>query len=136
MKYRIGNIEMEKFTLRMFYLAWKASQVVGMGVLQDCGNQSEEEVWKRIHNRADYPGSAIFAPKNGIVADYVFGRMMKLYVKIDTKENTVECNSGDNWRIDYQSFCGKYPTFKHLVDATIQSFGGETINIQQLEDTQ
>ena len=87
---------------RMLKLAWDASSVMGMGIFQDRGPKvSEEEIFKMA------------ATATRVNADYICGRMMKLYFEFG--EDFVE-GSG-SWRADYQSFCHKYPSFESLVEA-------------------
>lgn len=98
-----NNEEAINVAKRAMYLAWKASSVVGMGVLQDKGEQPEDEVWKHV-----YRGSS------EVCADYVFGRMMKFDFSV--KENTIRHDDGKG-RADYQSWCYDYPTYAALFDA-------------------
>ena len=47
----------ERLVKRMAYLAWKASRVAGAGILQDRGDQTEDEFWKSAIGRDDYDGA-------------------------------------------------------------------------------
>lgn len=97
------------------YLAWiAAGGSQGIGFLQDKPSATKEDVWDNACNMGDYPGAS--RGTNGrINADYVFGRMLKLYFKmpsatsIDVPENKP--------RYDYQSWCGKYKSYADLFDA-------------------
>lgn len=105
----------EALVKRIMFLAWQASQVSGIGWLQDRGWQPEEVVWQAMYNRQDCPMDNIDGKnKPGeVYADYVFGRMMKLGIKWD--EATISTSTGD-FRSDYQSFCHQYRTFADLVE--------------------
>jgi hypothetical protein len=103
---------------RMVYLAWQKSRCEGMGIFQDRGPQNEDAVWKQAYDRGDYPCGRINMEDGSCNADYVFGRMMKLYLQFT--DNTVEFNDGAA-RSDYQSWAYKYPTFEVLFDAAMES---------------
>lgn len=111
---------------RMFYLAWQASGVFGMGAFQDRGEQEEEKVWNNIMNAGDYKfgeSKPINAPKEGHpYADYVFGRMMKM--SLSFKDNVIEFYDG-NLRGDYQSWCFKYKSYLELLKAACAELGCE-----------
>src|SRR6185295_20109256 len=88
---------------RMLKLAFDASSVVGMGVFQYRRRQKDDDsIWNEFYD------------KGSVVADYLNGRMMKLYFNFG--DDFVE-STEMNWRPDYQSFCTKYPTFESLVNA-------------------
>jgi len=100
---------------KMLYLAWRASQCLGMGRLQNNPSADEEGVWACCVQARDYQGSKHKTCGDGKVsADYVFGRMMKL--NFEYGEDHVTIRDGDLLP-DYQSWCGTYPTYKALVDA-------------------
>lgn len=97
------------------FLAWQAcGGPMGMGMLQDRGpNQSRDAVWEHAYNERDYEGGHK-GGDHAINCDYVMGRMMKLRFRVNGEtltHNDYEC------RRDYQSWCGKYPTFAALFDA-------------------
>ena len=100
---------------RAVYLAWKASQVLGMGILQDSGDLPEDEVLEHVGRGAD---NASPTKINSIYCDYVFGRMMKLslYIRPDHILYGDGKISGD-----YQSWCWKYPTYESLLSAAEKS---------------
>lgn len=100
---------------RMFYLAYNAASVVGMGVFQAKNGVTEDDVMRDIVVRKERDGASYHG-------DYVYGRMMKCHIEIVGEE--IELRDGEQ-RSDYQSWCGKYPTYKHLYDAAIQSFYAE-----------
>lgn len=109
-----NNEEALNVAKRALYLAWKAAGgTAGYGFLQDRGEQSEDNVWKQAYDMGDYSGRRAGTPSERIDADYVFGRMLKLYFTV--KGNTI--NHGDQEpRRDYQAWCGKYPTYAALFD--------------------
>lgn len=95
------------------WLAWQASGVVGMGVLQDKpGAQRAEVIAHTFRPQSEY------AKKNDLPlegsADYVFGRMMKTHFRI--KDNVLSYSDGEP-RGDYQSWSYKYRTYDALIDA-------------------
>ena len=109
----------EALAKRIVYTAFNASQVMGMGIFMDRGDQTEDEVWESAVGRHDYPGR----PSDGynrVYCDYVNGRMMKLDVRWD--DLGVYMPSDDHTpRLDYQSWCGTYPTYSALVDEAVNS---------------
>lgn len=106
---------------RMFFLAWKSSRVVGMGALMDEGAKTEDEVWRHLLVCGDYPLHPV-EPENGkngsFRADYVFGRMMKMSVRVVDGEIEL---SGTELRPDYQSWCSDYPSYTSLHAAAKRS---------------
>lgn len=109
MRIQVTGATGEQLTRRMLKLAWDAGHVVGMGMLHDRGpGMTEDQVWT---NAAKAPGR--------LLADYVFGRMIKLNVAYDG--NAVSSRD-DAYHEDYQSFCRKYPNFKALAEAAAASF--------------
>lgn len=103
---------------KILYLAWRASGVSGMGWMQARNApQLEQQIWDSAVNADDYPfRHEIDKPKPGAVyADYVQGRMMKLSIKWTADSVTIT----DNYRHDYQSFCGKYPNADALFAAAL-----------------
>jgi len=53
-----------------------------------------------------------------VVADYVFGRMMKL--GFTWTAGTILVPDSD-CKLDYQAWCGRYPTYRALIEAAITS---------------
>lgn len=101
---------------RAVYLAWQAcGGPVGMGVHQDRGDQTEGEVWAHAADQRDYPGKPKFADR--VSCDYVMGRMMKLYFRIEGKAINVPESVP---RGDYQSWCHTYPTYDSLFAAATE----------------
>jgi hypothetical protein len=113
---------------RMFYIAWKAcGGPMGMGFLRDRGPaQSEDEIWANVCNAGDYPGQRTFDPgKSGeAYGDYVFGRMMKMGVGFNPSTGAITTRDSE-LRIDYQSWCMAYPTYRVLLDAAANEVGAE-----------
>lgn len=107
----------EEVTRRAFYLAWQAcGGTFGMGFLKNAPGSSEADVWRNVQTRGDYTPQE---PKPGeAYGDYVFGRMMKLSVRWD--ETGVSVPDSEP-RGDYQAWCGKYPSYKALIEAAIES---------------
>jgi hypothetical protein len=95
------------------WLAWQASSVVGMGVLQDKPGAMRDEVLK-----ATFRPQSDYAKERGLPlegsADYVFGRMMKTVFRV--KDKALSFSDGEP-RGDYQSWCYKYRTYEALIDA-------------------
>lgn len=112
--------DIEKIVKRACYLAWQASQVYGMGFLQDRGEQSEDKVFENIVTDGDYPIRGQVAEQGGVFADYVFGRMMKLSIRCNRSNGELEFKDG-RVSLDYQSWGVKYPTYKDLINAAIDS---------------
>lgn len=85
----------------------------GSGWLQDRSGATKEDVFQRAFGEGDY----LFRRAKGsdINADYVFGRMIKLRVSrpapkvLEVRDQTPD--------IEYQSWCGRYPTYDSLFDA-------------------
>jgi hypothetical protein len=127
MKYSTSVYAGERVARRMVFLAWKAcGGSIGMGVLQDRGEQDEDAVWRQAYGRWDYPGGRELRglAEGEVEADYVFGRMMKLVLKFGP--DWVETRNDDfPPRPDYQSWCRQYPTYKALFDAAVASLTTE-----------
>lgn len=95
------------------WLAWQASGVVGMGILQDKPGAMKEEVIKQTFRpQSDYAKEKNL-PLEGS-ADYVFGRMMKTHFRING--DVVSFSNGEP-RADYQSWVYTYRTYEALMDA-------------------
>lgn len=120
---QIAAIDVAK---RAFYLAYEAcGGTSGSGWIQAVDKATEEEVWQNALVRGDYPGrerrkkELSDQPKQAY-GDYVFGRMMKLTLRWDNETNEIEISEAIP-RADYQSWCRKYPSYKALIDAAIES---------------
>lgn len=98
----------EQIAKRAFFLAYEASPVMGMGILQAKDGVTEDQVWNEV---SDGKGSAD--------GDYVFGRMMKLGLKWDAKSITV--TYGKEPRADYQGWARKYKSSADLLEAAMDS---------------
>lgn len=82
-----------KVASRMFFLAYEASSVFGMGAFQARAGATEDLIWELVTGKklADYamPRGNESRP----YADYVLGRMMKLGCEI--KEDGIEIREGE-----------------------------------------
>ena len=95
------------------WLAWNAAGTPrGMGLFQNRPGADKDAVWDNAYNQSDY------AMRRGgledINADYVFGRMMKLYFTLEGDRITHDDTKPS---ISYQSWCGTYPSYSALFDA-------------------
>lgn len=122
----------EQIAKRYFFLAYKASNVGGLGILQARENVEEDDIWKNVTRAGDYPGNSNRNECIAPYADYVFGRMMKVGCKV--LENGIEVREGSG-RLDYQSWAFKYPTFKDLAIAAVKSLTPQT-HSAMIETTQ
>lgn len=100
------------------WLAWKASAVEGMGIFKDWPGATKEDVWQNVMSCGDYPcraaGSKDEGGKGCAVADYVFGRMMKLTLWWDDRKCCVTVPDAPlKW--DYQSWSGRYKSYGDLI---------------------
>lgn len=119
----------EQIAKRYFFLAYEASNVAGLGLLQARNEITEEEVWNNVACAGDYPGYSLRSLSNSEpYGDYVFGRMMKVGCKV--LENGIEVREGEG-RLDYQSWASKYPTFKDLAIAAVKSLHSESSNTEE-----
>lgn len=109
---------------RAFFLAYNAcGGAMGMGVFQTRDGVTEDHVWQNVLNRGDYPGGAHSSDRpEHPYGDYVFGRMMKLSAEFNEAKGTVTI-SDSKPRHDYQSWCGKYPTYESLFVAAATELG-------------
>jgi hypothetical protein len=70
----------EAVVKRALFLAYQQSRPMGMGFMQVRDDMTEDQVWEGAIGRSDSGG--VGTEKPGILnADYVFGRMMKLYLR-------------------------------------------------------
>lgn len=118
--------ENERLARRIGYLAYQASQVVGMGALHARDGATEEEFWSALRGEVNVKAE-VFSnvapmpeanPTGSVYCDYVMGRMMKL--SIAWNESGVTTSTSQP-RPDYQSWCRKYPTYDALEQAAIAS---------------
>lgn len=120
MKLIINGATTEQFVKRAFYLLWKAcGGPTGNGFFQDRGEVGEDAVWNNVQNSGDYPGGSSWVRSGRPYGDYVFGRMMKWGCEYDAI-NTVTIRDQE-YRPDYQAWCGKYKTPQAIVDAVCES---------------
>jgi hypothetical protein len=88
--------------------------------------RSRGRVWLNLHNGprgGDYPtgkGLSVSDPNRPgkVYGDYVYGRMLKVGFAWGAVSVTILDGTP---RADYQSWCGKYPTYQNLVEAAIES---------------
>lgn len=102
--------DMPLIVAEMFWLAYQAAHVVGMGIMQARSNATKEEV------QGD-----IWLSATGYHADYVFGRMVKLTIKLNHDRNQIEVPDTVPM-YDYQSWCYRYPTYQDLFNAAFASY--------------
>ncbi len=119
MKVTVPANQVDAVVSKFFYLAWKASKVLGMGIFQDRPNASEKEVFHNVIGSGDY-AMPIHGAHNRTYADYVFGRMMKVGIKVaaDGENYTLEV-SDDAARPDYQSWYSTYNTAADILTAAM-----------------
>ena len=116
---RIEVSNSEAVVKEVFWLAWLAcGGPTGMGIHQDPGLATKKQVWDQTLNGRDYAHTDNKPGK--VLADYVFGRMMKLRLEWDSTSVTF---SDGKPHPDYQAWCRKYPTYQSLVEAAIKSAG-------------
>jgi len=119
MKFTINpdKIDINALIKRIFWLAYNASEVYGMGHLQKVDNATEDAVWDNIKCSGDYPIN-----RNGPgewTADYVFGKMMKLRVEYDDNNEIFVAPGKPN--LSYNSWGIKYKSADELVEAAKRS---------------
>jgi hypothetical protein len=103
----------------MFWLAWNAcGKPLGMGVFRDRPRATRDDVWKNVKTAGDYPGGQSYKRPNEIDGDYVFGRMMKMHLKVNADSIIFSDCELD---IEYQGWCGVYPTYEALFNAAVKS---------------
>lgn len=114
----------QKVAKRFFYLAYLASGVFGMGMLQARENATEDEVYNNIRTRGDYPRIPGDVIEDRPSADYVFGRMMKVSCTI--KEDGIEISES---KLDpsYQSWATTYKTRLRLLEKAISEVENEKV---------
>ena len=103
------NAEALSVAKQALFMAYNASNVVGLGVLQEVSGATIDQVW----DVASHSPTKLYA-------DYLFGRMMKLGV--DILDNKIEVRDGANSQ-DYQSYARVYPTDKDLFEAAMKELG-------------
>jgi hypothetical protein len=113
-----SNVTPEMVVKRMFFLAYNAAGgPTGMGFLQAVSNATEDDVFNNVRGSGDYCMQLNNSPDK-LHADYVFGRMIKASFGYDKSSVTIPDSKP---RIDYESWCGVYPTYKDLFDAALKS---------------
>lgn len=113
--------EARRLAKRILWLAYEASVPMGAGQYHYREGLTEEEVWGRCPLVPDR-----VKPQTCISADYLVGRMMKLYFTysggIDQGNVTIDSPGP---RQDYQSWCTTYKTYEALVEAAQVSLKAE-----------
>jgi hypothetical protein len=116
MKFKVEGFSGEQLAKRIFFLAYEAcGRASGMGVLQERRSVTEEMVWNNVRGQGDYPMS--FDRPGHPYGDYVFGRMMKLFITVTADVDLPDTEP----RADYQSWCVKYPSYEALATAAVES---------------
>lgn len=118
MRIELNGLTGEAVVKRAFFLAWIAcGRPMGMGILRDRPNSTEEDVWRNVQESGDYDFRRGSSGDPGCAyGDYVFGRMMKLTLRYGA--DWVEF-ADSTPRPDYQSWCIKYPSYRALIDEAI-----------------
>lgn len=119
-----SRAEMTGVVKEALWLAWNACINPGppssMGWFKDRPQATKDEVFGNATTRGDYPAGTGMQ-EGMLVADYVFGRMMKLYLTIEGNSIRV---SDSPPTPDYQAWCTTYPTYAALFDAAEAAFEG------------
>ena len=99
---------------QMVWLAFQAAVPVGMGRMHAESASAADivDVW-----RVTYSPS-----RNEVQADYVFGRMTKLFIRINEADGYIE-HSESTPHPEYQSWCRRYPTYADLIVAASAAIG-------------
>lgn len=124
--------ENERLARRIGYLAYQASQVVGIGARHTRVGATEEEFWSALRGDVNAKAEVFLNidpmpeanPTGKVYCDYVMGRMMKLSIAWD--DSGVILDNGQP-RSDSQSWCRKYPTYADLKLAAIASLPVPTL---------
>ena len=116
---------------RAMFLAWQAcGGALGNGIFQDRGpGMTEAQVWEQLVEKGDYSGGNAFGQRNtdeadqgDVYGDYVFGRMMKVGYSWSDGDR-INYYHDDKLTLDYQAWCGRYPTHQALLDAAAGELG-------------
>ena len=121
---RIAVDNAEEVVKEMMWTAWRASSVFGMGIMQDKPNATKEEVWARIKG-GGHDDSITPSKPNEAHADYVFGRMMKLYLTYG--ERYIDLPEAEP-RTDYQSWGNLYHTYQALLETVLEHMATSKIS--------
>lgn len=119
MKITVPASQVQPVVSKFFYLAWKASFVVGMGILQDRPNATEQEVFIHIIRSADY-AMPVHGVNNRTSADYVFGRMMKLDISVSRNGEDYDLEVSDSpANPSYNSWAGTFSNPAAILSAAV-----------------
>lgn len=105
----------EQVAKRATWLAYEASEPVGMGFLQYRTDLTEDTLWDALEIDVTTKDGVV---TNGVYIDYGYGRMMKYGITFTLSEVK---GRGVTVSPDYQSWCKKYPTYDALIEAAIAS---------------
>ena len=105
------QIDYETLAKRMFWLAYQASIPIGLGVLHYTEDLTEDDIWQSV----SFDGKRVDRP----AADYVSGRMMKMW--LENKDGEVSWGPAAKPDPEYQSWCRRHPTYEALREAAIES---------------
>ena len=118
-KYKIDG-DLNTFLRAFFFLAYRAAGgATGMGTFQARSDVTPAQVLDNVRNSGDYPGESQNTDEH-IHADYVFGRMLKVGLRVEGDEIIVA--SGEA-RPDYQGWARTYPKYEDLVKAAADESG-------------
>lgn len=112
---KIKHSNPEALAKRVFFLAYRASQVVGMGILQARNGVTEDQVFGALH-RGSYRELTYY------YGDYIFGRMVKLNIEVGEDFIVIP---DDNPRPGYQSWAFLYRTYQDLSTEAAVSLDAE-----------
>lgn len=124
MRIKLHSTDPVAFIKRAYKLAYEAcGGPFGYGILQARSQASEEDIFKNVCMAGDYPCRHEPDPEKTqkFYGDYVFGRMMKLGMRVI--DGQVEINDAWGWTPDYNAFAFKYPNAASLAKATLLSLG-------------
>lgn len=124
MKIEIKGIPGHVVAKKMLWMAWQAcGGPIGMGRMQDNPLATEDSVWDAMGGARDYGGAEAKRPEcREVAADYVFGRMMKLYFTY-----SLVTDAGNAWvavsdtapHAEYQGWFSRFPTYELLAHTAI-----------------
>lgn len=115
-----SNEQMMDVVRQVLWNAWRAcGGPQGSGYIQDRPEATRDQVFECAFHKRDYPGGRFWTEQNAVDADYVFGRMMKLYMKLNHETNTITVPLAEEYppTTDYNGWARKYPTYEALFDA-------------------
>lgn len=103
----------EEVAKEAFWIAYKhANPASGMGMLSAHPNASKSDVINNVRSAGDYPGGALRRDEGEMYGDYVFGRKLKLKLRVEPGAIVVPDSSPQP---SYQSWSGRYPSYETLI---------------------